>query len=103
MYPPGAHGFVPAPSSLESCSNSTARVFDARRRWLLPPIGARHSGHVDASMAPPHYESIIYGKSGVTKHLTYLGDDEGMSVLAVVEMSSVAYTNFVSCRDIWRG
>ena len=49
-------------------------------------------------MAPPHCGSIVYAGSGVGKHLTYLGYDEGMSILAVIEMSSVTYTRFVSGR-----
>ena len=32
MYPPGAHGFSPAPPPIASCSNSTARAFDSMRR-----------------------------------------------------------------------
>ena len=32
--------------------------------------------------------------TGVRNDFTYLGDDEGMSVFAVVEMSAVTYTTF---------
>ena len=49
-------------------------------------------------MAPPHYE-MINARSGAEIHFTYLGDDEGVSVLAVIEMATASYTNFVSGED----
>jgi len=55
-------------------------------------------------MAPPHYEGIVNVSSGVEKPATYLSDDKGMSVLTVIEVPAVAYTNPVSCGESqWRG
>jgi len=48
-------------------------------------------------MAPPHYESIVGVGSGIGKYFTHLSYDEGMSVLAVIEMTAVTYTDSVSC------
>ena len=79
-----------------SCSSSAARVFDNMERSLSLPVDTRHSGQVEASIAPPHYRTIIDSRSGIGKGVTHLSGDERMSVLAVAETPSMICTNFAS-------
>ena len=74
-------------------SNSLARVFEAFNEWLLPPMGALHSGQRAVSMAPPHCVAAISKQRKNIHTLTYLRDHESMPVLAIIEVTTMCWTS----------